>query len=147
MKISHEIIINKSREDVWKIFDNIENMKKWQPTLKKFEHQGCQQGQVGAVSKLTYEERGRQIVMTETITGRKEPDEFSGEYTTPQAVNMITNKFVILDDARTKWVMDCEFKFKGLIWKLISPLLRGAISNRIAKDMNKFKQLAESQQL
>ncbi len=145
MKIIREIVINKSREEVWKVFDDPENMKKWQPTLKKFEHQSGRQGQVGAISKLTYEENRREIVMTETITGRKEPDEFSGEYTTPQAVNKINNKFVKLDDSKTKWVMDCEFRFKGLIWNLISPLLRGAIRKRIEKDMNQFKQLAENQ--
>jgi len=145
MKISHQLIINRDREDVWRLFDNPENMKKWQPSLKKFEHQSGHQGHVGAVSKLTYEENGREIVMTETITYRSEPDGFSGEYTTRQAINKISNYFMKVEDGKTRWAVDCEFIFNGFLLKLISPLMKGAIRKRIVKDMNQFKQLAESQ--
>jgi carbon monoxide dehydrogenase subunit G len=72
MNFKSEIVINRNREDVWKLFDNTDNMKKWQPTLKKFEPQSGKPGQVGAVSKLTYEENGREIVLIETITSRNE---------------------------------------------------------------------------
>jgi carbon monoxide dehydrogenase subunit G len=145
MKINHEVIINKSREDVWRVFDNPENMKGWQPTLKKYEHQSGQPRQVGAVSKLTYEEKGREIVMTEAITGRDVPGELSGRYTMRQATNKVSNKFVSLDESKTEWVMICRFSFKGFSWKLISPLMRGAMRKRIEKSMNLFKQLAENQ--
>ena len=37
MNFKYEIVINRSRAEVWKLFDNVDNMKKWQPTLKKFE--------------------------------------------------------------------------------------------------------------
>ncbi len=77
--------------------DNVENMKEWQPSLKSFEHQSGEPGQVGAVSKLTYNENGREIVLTETITGRKEPEEFSGTYDNPVARNRVKNTFVELD--------------------------------------------------
>jgi len=70
MKFQYEAVINRSRDEVWKLFDNPDNMKKWQPTLKKFEPQSGKPGQVGAVSKLTYEENGRAIVLIETISRR-----------------------------------------------------------------------------
>ncbi|NIR50112.1 SRPBCC family protein [candidate division KSB1 bacterium] len=95
--IHFEIPINERREKVWKAMDNVENMKEWQPSLKSFEHQSGEPGQVGAVSKLTYNENGREIVLTETITGRKEPEEFSGTYDNPVARNRVKNTFVELD--------------------------------------------------
>jgi hypothetical protein len=146
MKFTYEIVINRSRNDVWKLFDNPDNMKKWQPTLKKFEPQSGVPGQVGAVSKLTYEERGREIVLMETITSRNEPNEFSGTYSNPMALNSIKNYFIALEANRTKWVMDCEFKFHGF-WKLLGPLMKGAIKKRTAQDINRFKQMAESEPL
>lgn len=38
MKFTLELPIRKSRTEVWKAFDSVENMKKWQPTLIKFEN-------------------------------------------------------------------------------------------------------------
>jgi hypothetical protein len=146
MNFKYEVVINRSREDVWKLFDNPDNMKKWQPTLKRFEPQSGTPGQVGAVSKLTYEENGRAIVLIETITSRNEPNEFSGTYSNPMAINSIKNHFIALDAKRTNWVMDCEFKFHGF-WKLLGPLMKGAIKKRTAQDVNRFKQMAEGEQL
>jgi hypothetical protein len=112
---------------------------------EKFELQSGAPGQVGAVSKLTYEENGREIVLIETISSRNQPNEFSGTYTNPMATNAIKNEFVALEANRTKWVMDCEFKFRGF-WKLLGPLMKGAIKKRTAQDVNRFKQMAEGKQ-
>ncbi len=144
MKFALELVINRSREEVWRVFDNPDNMKKWQPTLKKFEPQSGTPGQVGAVSKLSYEENGREIVLIETITSRNEPEEFSGTYQNPMALNAIKNRFVKLDENRTKWIIECEFIFSGF-WKLLSPLMKGMIKKRTEKDINQFKKLAESE--
>ncbi len=146
MKFNYEVAINRSRDEVWKLFDNPDNMKKWQPALKKFEPQSGKPGQVGAVSKLTYEENGREIVLIETISSRNEPNEFSGTYTNPMATNSIKNEFAALEANRTKWVMDCEFIFHGF-WKLLGPLMKGAIKKRTVQDVNRFKQMAEGEQL
>jgi carbon monoxide dehydrogenase subunit G len=146
MNFKYEVVINRSRDDVWKFFDNPDNMKKWQPTLKKFEPQSGTPGQVGAVSKLTYDENGREIVLIETISSRNEPDEFSGTYSNSMANNSIKNQFIAVDANRTKWVMDCEFKFHGF-WKLLGPLMKSAIKKRTTQDVNRFKQMAEGEQM
>ncbi len=145
MKFTLELVINRSREEVWRIFDNPDNMKKWQPALKKFEPQSGTPGQVGAVSKLTYVENGREIVLIETITSRNEPEEFSGTYQNPMALNSIKNRFIKVDENRTKWIIECEFTFSGF-WKLLSPLMKGMIKKRTEKDINQFKKLAESEE-
>ena len=61
------------------------------------------------------------------------------------ATNSIKNHFVVLDAKRTKWVMDCEFEFHGF-WKLLGPLMKGAIKKRTSQDVNRFKQMAEGEQ-
>lgn len=118
-------------------------MKNWQPALKKFELQSGTPGQVGAVSQLTYEENGREIVLIETISSRNEPNELSGTYANPIALDTIKNQFIALEARCTNWVMDCEFKLHGF-WKLLGPLLKGTIKKRMAQDMHRFKELAEA---
>lgn len=70
MKMKYEAQIKAGRDLVWATFDNPDNISRWQPTLKSFVHQA---GQPGSVSELIYDENGRKVVMTETVTERREP--------------------------------------------------------------------------
>ena len=144
MKFKLELTINKPLAEVWKAFDNIENMKKWQPTLVKFEPVSGIPGQPGAVSKLTYEEGGREFTLIEKITHRDEPNSFDGVYENNFADNIIRNKFIELGQHQTVWAMETEFKFKTLIMKLIGPLMKKNFVTRTQKDMERFKEMAES---
>jgi hypothetical protein len=80
MKILTEIILDRPRQEVWNAFDSVENLYKWQPTLKSFEHLSGEPGQPGATSKFVYEENGNIFENLETITRRNEPEEFAGTY-------------------------------------------------------------------
>ena len=144
MKFKLEIPINKARPDVWKAFDSVENMKKWQPTLTKFEAVSGTPGQIGAVSKLTYEENGREFALIEKITHRDEPNRFDGVYENNFADNIIKNTFVEQGKNQTLWVMETEFAFKTLLMKIMGPLMKKNFVTRTRKDMERFKEMAES---
>ena len=145
MKFKLELTINKPLAEVWKAFDNIENMRKWQPTLIKFEPISGIPGQPGAVSKLTYEEGGREFTLIEKIIHRDEPNSFDGIYENNFADNIIRNKFIELGQHQTVWAMETEFKFKTLIMKLMGPLMKKNFVARTQKDMERFKEMAEGQ--
>ena len=142
MKYTVELVINKSREEVWDKFDNVENLYKWQPTLKEFNHESGELGQPGAKSRLKYRERNKDYEMIETITGRNKPEEFSGTYEMKGTKNLITNRFIDLGEGKTKWELGSEFQFGG-IFKLFSPFMKGMIVKRTKTDMNRFKDLVE----
>ena len=144
MKFKLELTINKPLAEVWKAFDNMENMKKWQPTLVKFEPVSGIPGQPGAVSKLTYEEGGREFTLIEKIIHRDEPNSFDGVYENNFTDNIIRNKFIELGQHQTVWAMETEFKFKTLIMKLMGPLMKKNFVARTQKDMERFKEMAES---
>jgi hypothetical protein len=142
MKYSIELIINKSRDEVWDKFDNVENHYKWQPTLKEFTHESGETGQPGAISKLKYRERNKDYEMLETITSRNKPEEFSGTYEMKGTKNIIKNRFTDLGEGKTKWELESEFEFGG-IFKLISPFMKGMIVKRTKTDMSRFKDFVE----
>ena len=144
MKFKLELPINKSRAEVWKAFDNVDNMKKWQPTLIKFEPMSGAPGQVGAVSKLSYDENGREFALIEKITHRDEPNRFDGVYENNFADNVIRNTFVEQGKDQTLWVMETEFRFKTLLMKIMGPLMKKNFVARTQKDMERFKEMAES---
>jgi len=144
MKFTLELPVRKSRTEVWKAFDSVENMKKWQPTLIKFENMSGIPGQPGAVSRLTYSEGKREFFLTEKITFRAESDRFDGAYENEFADNIVKNTFIATSEKETLWKLETEFKFKTLIMKIVGPLMKKNFVKRTEKDMERFKKMVEN---
>lgn len=132
------------RDEVWRQFDDPERMKVWQPTLQSFEPLSGTPGQPGAVSRLTYQEDGRTIVLTETILERRQPEFFSGTYDSGMAINKVANRLEAVDATRTRWVMDAEFEFRGLLGKIMGFFFKGMIRKRLRADCDRFKAMVEA---
>lgn len=146
MQLTFSYTIDRGRSEVWRAFDSVDNMKKWQPTLVGFDRMSGTPGQPGAVSRLTYEEGGRSVILTETITLRREPEEFAGRYDSTMGASTIRNRFEVLSPKSTRWNVTADFEFRGL-WRLLGPFLRGMISRRTSADLERFKSLLDSGQL
>jgi len=145
MKFKLELPINKSRVEVWKAFDNAENIKKWQSTLVSFEPVSGTPGQPGAVSKLTHKEGNRDLILIEKITRRDEPNGFDGVYESEFADNAIRNTFIEQGKDRTLWVMETEFVFKTFLMKILGPLMKKNFVKRTEEDLKRFKEMTKSQ--
>lgn len=144
MKFKLELPINKPRAEVWKAFDNPENMKVWQPSLIDFEPIKGTQGQPGAVSKLTFRENEREFSLIEKVTAREELNRLDGIYENEFADNMISNRFIEKDSDQTLWIVETEFTFKTFIMKIMGPLIKKKFVARTEKDMQRFKAMVEA---
>jgi uncharacterized protein YndB with AHSA1/START domain len=145
MKFILELPIHRSRAEVWKAFDNPENMKKWQPTLHSFERISGVQGQPGAVSRLTYEENGRQFTLIEKVTYREEPERLDGVYENDFADNIVRNTFSEQSNNQTLWRVETEYKFKTLIMRILGPIMKKNFVVRTQRDMERFKEMVKNQ--
>ena len=143
MKHKTEILIDADRATVWRMFDDPHNMTKWQPTLKSFAHKTGTPGQPDAVSELVYDENGRQLVMIETITARREPEFLGGTYESNWGTVVIFNLFEESDNGKTRWTSNMNYQFKGFM-KVMAFFMRKSICNRSDRAMNRFKLLVES---
>ena len=143
MKYSNEIIISLPRKKVIDLFDNTENLYKWQPGLQKFEHLSGEPGQEGARSTLLYKMGKRENEMIETITKRNFPDEFSSTYEAKGVWNRQQNYFAEAGTDKTKWTTVSEFKCSGFM-KVICWLMPGVFKKQTLKFMKDFKDFAES---
>jgi uncharacterized membrane protein len=143
MKFTTEIIISKPLEIVLRLFDNVENMKKWQPDLESYELLDGTPGEPGARMKLVYNTGKRRIEMIETITVKNLPEEFSGYYELKGIKNLIKNSFHDLGDGSTKWKSECEFILSGFM-KIIGWIMPGAFKKQSLLMMDRFKSFAEN---
>ena len=144
MKHKTEIVIDANRAIVWRLFDDPDRMMEWQPTLKSFTHKSGTPGQPDAISELVYDENGREVVMTETITARREPSFLGGSYESTWGTVVIFNRFDVTEDGKTRWVVNTNYSFKGLM-KIMALFMRKSICDRTDTDLNRFKLLVETE--
>jgi hypothetical protein len=145
MRYTTEIIIDLPREKVIPLLDSFENLKKWQPNLKSYDHVGGTPGKVGAKTKLIFEVNGGEMEMFETITVRNFPDELVAVYTTKGALNIFKNYFEIVNSNKTRWKTVSIFRFKGMM-AIKSFFNKMPFKNQTLKSMMMFKEFAESVQ-
>jgi carbon monoxide dehydrogenase subunit G len=142
MKYSCEVEINLPVNEVVVLFDNPDNLKHWQPGLISYELVSGKQGEEGAISKLKFQMGKREIDMSESITKRNYPNEFSAVYEAKGVYNAVTNRFIPIDENKTKYVTDQEFRFGGFM-KLLGIFMPGAFKKETQKNLENFKQFAE----
>jgi len=138
------IEIDLPREQVIQLFDNVENMYHWQTGLQQFEHLSGEPGQVGARSKMTYQQGKNKIELFETITSRNLPDEFSGSYEWGGGSNTLQNRFVEVGPNKTRWESTCEYRMKSLFMKAMALFMSGTFRKQNLMFMENFKAFAET---
>jgi hypothetical protein len=143
MKYKTELIIDLPRDRVIDLFDSSENLPKWQPGLQSFEHIDGDPGQPGAKSRLLYDMGNRKVEMIETVEKRNLPDEFSGTYEADGVWNWVSNRFYEEGQDKTRWEIETEFKFSGLM-RILSFFMRGSFPKQTLETMEHFKRFAES---
>ena len=142
MEYTQDIDIDLPRDQVIALFDDPDNLAKWQEGLQSFEHLTGEPGQPGATSRLVFLQGRRRIEMIETITARNLPDSFDGTYDAKGVHNIAENRFVEVTPGRTKWVAHNVFEFAGPM-KIIGLLFGRTFPKQTMKYMEAFKAFAE----
>jgi uncharacterized protein YndB with AHSA1/START domain len=128
---------------VWPTFVDPGLLRRWQPTLSQVEVLSGAAGRVGTVTRLTYHEAGRLVVLTETVVASEEPHLFATRYESGQIAGGLHSTFAHREDGGTRWTMTCDVRFQGVL-RLLGPMLGAATVHRTEGDMARFKELIES---
>ena len=144
MQFCTEIVIHKPVAKVIELFDSQDHLYKWQPFLKGLKVLAGTPGQPGARTKLIYDYNGKDIEMVETVIRKDLPAEFSATYDTKEVNNWVSNAFTPLEKGSTRWTMDSEFKFSGLM-ALMAVFMKRSMRRQTMKDMQAFKNFVEAE--
>jgi len=143
MRYEVSLEINRSREEIIDIFTNPDQWQRWQPTLDSYQFISGNLGEEGSKMKIVYAEKNRKIELIETIIENRMPEYFAAEYTSGKTENFIRNWYEESGDQKTTWIMESEFRFKGLMY-ILGPLLKPYLKKTSLKFMNNFKLYAEN---
>lgn len=144
MKIISRVAIDTPVKKVWDFFDNPDNMHLWLTGFKRFEPLSGKQGEVGATAKHVYEDRGRTIEMIEEITRKDMYRRFHGTLKHSSMTSLIETEFIDVNGTRTEMIATVDVTFHSFLFKLMSPLMKGAFQKRQDGDFVKFKSCVES---
>ena len=144
MKYTTTVEIDVPRERVTALFANPDHYADWMESLVGLERLDGEPGQVGTRTRLDHKMGKRAVTMTETVTVCDLPDLWRATYEADGVWNEAVNRFTDLDGARTRWVMDTEFRCKGIMW-LMTTLMPGMFKKQTQATMEAFKAFAEGQ--
>ena len=146
MKFTCTVIIDKPIDQVAELFINPDNLKEYQDGFLGKELVSGTPAQVGAVSKMYYQQGKRKIEMTETVTSNNLPYEFSGSYHHIHMDNTMTNRFTALSENSTQYDAEIEYTaLRGFVIKAIAFLFPSMFKKQVQKWLNQFKEFAEKQ--
>lgn len=144
MKYTNEVIIKAPLEKVIELFDDADNLKKWQPGLVSINHLSGEYGKVGSTYKLDFKMGKRDIEMIETIKVKDLPHLIVTTYDAKNVWNEVRSNFEKIDKSTTKYWTENEFKMSGMM-KLFAFLMPGAFKKQSQKYLNLFKEFAEKE--
>lgn len=137
-----DVTIEKPLKEVLALYQDPDNLKKWQPGFISMEPVDGTPGEQGAVSNLKYKMGNREVTMTETILVNNLPKELKVSFNTKGVFNLQKNSFHEIGDNTTRYVSENEFRFSGFA-KLYGILMPRAFKKQSQKYLNMFKEFAE----
>lgn len=143
MKYTTEIIVNLPLYEFIAKLDKPENMKYWQKGLVGYKALSGKQGAEGAKMELHYDMGKRQLVLIETIIKSNFPYEFHATYEAKGVYNIQKNTFKEVSSNSTRWISESEFRFTGIMMKIMAFLMPGAFKKQSMEYLQAFKAFAE----
>jgi len=137
------ITINHPVETVWDKLMNPDNLKFWLTGFVSAEHVSGEQGKTGAISKLKFKERGKEMEVIETATAIKPNQQYSSTMT-GRAFTVNTDIRLISFGHRTEMIQTVEFFPKQFLMKLFMPFIKGAMKKRTESELIRFKNFVEN---
>lgn len=132
------VTINKPRSVVWKYFTDQSKLKEWLPNVKSIENISGEPMTAGSKFKMTFDEDGREIVMTETMTEVKENEVFA--FTLENEVITANDRIIFIDKGdKTEVVETDTFSGGNLFWRSLFALMKSNFEKNSAESYQRLK--------
>lgn len=145
MKYCTQVEIALPVEQVAELLHSPEDMYRWMKGLKHYESLQGEAGRVGSRNRLVLRAGKREMEMIETVTASDLPHAWTSRYETRGVVNIVTNRLEAVDENRTRYTAEQEFRFQQWVPRLMAWLLPGPFKKQSVKHMCDFKRYAEQQ--
>lgn len=144
MKYAVDVTIAAPMDQVIAAYVNHDNYPHWQQGLLNMKPISGTPGEVGAKTQLKFKMGKGEMEMVETVTLNKLPDLYAVTYETKGVFNEVKTHFSETSPGQTRLVCENEFRFAGLMMKLVGWIMPGAFRKQSRKYMADFKTFVET---
>lgn len=146
MKFTGTVDVDRPIQQVADLFADPSNLVHYQDGFLRKELVSGSEGQTGAVSKMYYDNRGREMVLTETIVANDLPHSFEATYEHTHMDNTMKTTFTALGDTSTRYDVEGEYTaLRGFMPNLMARVFPGLFTKQAQKWLDNFKAYAEQQ--
>jgi uncharacterized membrane protein len=137
-----EVAVNKSIEEVFKTFNNSENIKKWIPEIKSFEVLNNNPGKTGSTYKIVLDNKGQEITMTEKVMAFVPNEKVTLFF---DAEGMLKKDDYIFreKDGITTITLNASCQSDTYIMACVFPYFKGTFQDQDQSYLNNFKEFVE----
>ncbi|MFI6024760.1 SRPBCC family protein [Amycolatopsis magusensis] len=153
MKYTNSIEIALPREEVAQLLTDPAHLPKWLRGMVLHEPVTGTHGQLGTQSRVVLQSGKRQIECTETITRREPADlreipeesvvHFDREIVGAGMWSVVRERLTEAGPETTLWESESEYRFSGLLMRLVGLLMPGAFRKQSQQHLQDFKAFAE----
>ncbi|MCT2583881.1 SRPBCC family protein [Actinophytocola gossypii] len=153
MKYTNSIEIALPREKTAQLLADPAHLPKWLRGMVVHEPLSGVHGQLGTKSRVVMQSGKRKIECTETITRRDPADlheipegtvvHFDREIVGAGMWSVVRDRLTEADPGTTHWEQESEYRFSGLLMRLVGRLMPGAFHKQSQQHMQDFKEFAE----
>ncbi len=144
MKFTCVTEINSPREKIVKLFLDSSRYKEWQEGFESLQTISGKPWEKGTQSRVIYKTGKMTIDLKETVVVSNLPEEVTGLYEHEHMVNTMANRFIAIDNSRTRYEAEIDYtQFIGIVPKLMALLMPGVFKKQVQKRLDSFKDFVE----
>ncbi|TFG21937.1 MAG: SRPBCC family protein [Promethearchaeota archaeon] len=142
MRFHISVNTNQPIEIVWEAFIKPENMLHWTKYLEKVEVVKGKLGEIGAVSRLHYLEKGKPYILEDKLVSYEEGKKIGSQVSGQRMLINVETFFESLNGG-TKISMDWDGTSDSFIMSFIFKLMRRKMIKQAESELHHFKSLVE----
>lgn len=153
MKYCNSITVARPRAEVAQLLANPVNLPRWLRGMVLHEPVSGVHGQVGTMSRVVMQSGRQAVELVETITRREPADlrdiptdvvvDFERETVGAGMSSFVQDRLTEVDPGATLWESASEYRFEGLMMRIVGLLMPGAFRRQSQQHMEDFKAFAE----
>ncbi len=153
MKYTVSIQVALARERVVQLLADPANFPKWLRGLMVHEPISGAPGEVGTKSQVVLQTGQQKVECIETVTRREPADlrripkesvvQFDREIVGEGMWSVVRDRFTEAGPEQTLWESESEYRFSGLLMRVVGILMPGAFRKQSKRHMQDFKAFAE----
>ncbi|MEO9571513.1 MAG: SRPBCC family protein [Polaribacter sp.] len=139
---SAEVMVNKPIEEVFKTFNNSENIKNWIPEIKSFDVVSENPGKTGSIYKIVIDANGEEITMTEKVLAFVPNEKVTLFF---DAENMLKRDDYIFtsEEGVTTITLNSSCQSESYVMACMFPYFKGTFRDQDQSYLNNFKAYIE----